>query len=246
MPGPSSISSFGPYPEEEPIKVEEKEEKKSSKKSEGLEGAIGSVKETKIEKQTPKGRPSPTAAQTAEPKKGFFARMIDKVRTTTSRESMDGATTTEDVREAGGITKSRAPEVPAARKLLGKRVYHYKGDILPWMKNIFEAGKRGDQYVVEQFNTLIENSNHFTPEQKIDLLLLVEGLKGEKLEELDREMEEELSRPELSEDLASPLLPDEELDALHKEISESIRKTVYEHIANLGTSILRTPDLEDF
>ena len=114
--------------------------------------------------------------------------------------------------------------------LSGHRPHHLKEDCLPWISNIFRAGKKGNQYINQKFLDMIQKSANFTPEQKEALRDLAAVERDQSERSLLREFQVQTDRPEFRENAQQPLLPDKEATAMFKEMTKDIQSVVQKHI----------------
>ncbi len=135
-----------------------------------------------------------------------------------------------------------------SRELPGQRVYQVKADILPWINNQFEAGRRANAHIYREFERLVDKQN-LDPSVKEALLTTAAKQKEASSWFLLFAKEEQLARPEFSEDLSQPLLPDKEAVAHYKGISKDVESAVDHVIAEfaiaLSEATLKVPGLPE-
>ena len=133
--------------------------------------------------------------------------------------------------------KSDKPSVSPTRQIPGKRIYHIKQDTHPWIKNLFKSGNLSNDYIYDQFKTLIESRQDLSPTQKQTLLKIADEEVTKSKTELRKNKETTMQLPELSEDLEMVLLPDKSLVNTYKSLSKSIEKGVHDNIQSCASRI---------
>lgn len=149
------------------------------------------------------------------------------------------------------IVAPKQQEVAApTRQVAGKRIYHTKSDILPWVTNIYNAARLSIKHVYNEFEKVV-NASDLDEMQKSELLHKARAQVVVELKKLETAEKETLSLPEFS--IKGVLLPEKDEVKGYKKISQSIEKGVHgiiqscaRSIESAATGILNPDTIETF
>lgn len=164
-----------------------------------------------------------------EERKDKQQRTIKRSPASSEKAGIERETTERMTQEVKKVSAKEIPVISPARKIAGKRVYHIKRDILPWITNMFESGRRSNVHIYQLFENQIKTSN-LTDEEKKSLLEDATRHMESANQQLVESMKRILESPELSEDLHSELLPNKEVVHKYKEFSKSVQKSIHDNI----------------
>ena len=126
-------------------------------------------------------------------------------------------------------TGKKIPVSPV-RKMGGKRVHHLKKDILPWISNIYESGKRSNEMIFNMLVTRINRHPGLTDENRIGLINDAKQRLDYANKQLKISKDKILKVSELNENTHTPLAPNDQMVQKYKNLSKIAQSSVHNNI----------------